>query len=120
MATERLGLTSRSASVLRLPPGEVRGRALVALGADYPLGDQLADRQRQVLGRRPELLVDLLDAQTRIRLDERRKLPRERVEVRRGALGAATATRPAGRRRHDECGSACSARSRAARSSAER
>src|SRR5262245_26931968 len=53
---------------------EVGRRPLLALGADLAIGDQLADRQSQVLGRRAQLLVDLLDAQARVGLDVRRKL----------------------------------------------
>src|SRR5678816_2548131 len=74
--------------VFTLATGEVRGRALLALGLDHPLRDQLADREGQVLGRRAELLVDLLDAQTGIRLDKRGELAGQRLEIGRGALGA--------------------------------
>jgi hypothetical protein len=50
--------------------GEVRRRALLALGLDHAVLEELADRQREVLGRGAELLVDLLDAQSGILADE--------------------------------------------------
>src|SRR4029434_7461518 len=71
-ASSAAGLSLRGwGLVFALATGEVRGRALLALGLDHPLRDQLADRKGEVLGRRAELLVDLLDAQTGIRLDKR-------------------------------------------------
>src|SRR4026208_1588268 len=78
-----------------LPTGEIRGGPLLALGADHAVGDQLADRQREVLGGGPELLVDLLDAQARVALHERCKALGQRLEIRRGALGAAASSRTA-------------------------
>lgn len=42
---------------------EVLRGPLLALGADHPIGDQLANRQREILGRGAEILVDLLDTQ---------------------------------------------------------
>jgi hypothetical protein len=72
----RAGADVRSL-VLRLLAGEVRRGALLAFGADRAIRDQLADRQREVLGGGPQLLVDLLDAQTGVRLDERAELLRQ-------------------------------------------
>src|SRR5690606_30528264 len=64
-----------------LVAGEVRGRPLLALGLDRTLGDQLANRQCEILRRRAELLVDLLDAQARVLRDERVELLRQLVEL---------------------------------------
>src|SRR5262245_59367652 len=76
-----------------LPTGIVRGGPLLALGGDHAVGDQLADRKREVLGGGPELLVDLLDAQARVALHERCEALGQRLEIRRGALCAAASSR---------------------------
>src|SRR4051812_25519347 len=77
--------------------GKVRGRPLLALGVDRALAEQLADRQRQILGRGAELLVDLLDPQARVLLHERGERLGELVELVRRALGAAAANPAADR-----------------------
>src|SRR5690349_12160276 len=64
-------LRGRRALALALAlAGEVLGRALLTLGADLAVADQLAQRQRQVAGGGAQLLVDLLDAQARVLGDE--------------------------------------------------
>ena len=53
------------------------------------------ERQREIARAGAELLVDLLDAQPRVGLDERRELLRQRLEVLRTTLGTTTAARAA-------------------------
>src|SRR5262249_28352588 len=99
-----VGLAGSELVLRGLPAGEVRRRTLLALGVDHAIRDQLPDRQRLVLRGRSELLVDLLDTQTWMRLDERRKLRRKRLEILCGALATASTPRPADGRRTDERG----------------
>src|SRR3569832_2984616 len=53
---------------------EVLGGPLLALGLQRAVRDHLADRQREILGGRVLLLVDLLDSQNRNLQDEREKV----------------------------------------------
>src|SRR5690349_12932109 len=72
--------------LLAVAAREVLSRALLALGLELAVGDQLADRQREVLRGRTQLLVDLLDAQTRVLRDERVEAVHHVVELVRRAL----------------------------------
>src|SRR5262249_3838477 len=78
MGTAGAGIAAgRRRLLLRLSAREVGGGPLLALRGDLAIRDQLADRQGEVLGRGPQLLVDLLDAQAGVCLDERGKLLRQ-------------------------------------------
>ena len=69
---------------------EVGRRALIPLGLDRPARDELPDRQRELARRRSDLLVDLLDAQPRMRGNVVTKRRRGLLELLGRALGAET------------------------------
>src|SRR4051812_35681137 len=92
---KRCGMVSRATLVLLALATafarEVRGGALLALRLDHTLGDQLADRQREILRARAELLVDLLDAHTGVRADVVDERVRQLVQLVARALRALAA-----------------------------
>src|SRR3990167_6983029 len=70
---------------------EVRRGALLALHLERAVGDELPDRQREVLGGRPELFFDWMEGEAGFLGREREEARRELLEFARGALGAAPA-----------------------------
>src|ERR1044071_6703948 len=93
---EEVPRRSRGELLLRCAlAGVVGRRPLLTLRADLAICNQLADRQCEILGRRAQPLADLLDAQTRVGLDVRRKLVGQHLEICGSALGAAATARPA-------------------------
>src|ERR1043165_2576612 len=81
-------------SLVLLRTGEIRRRALLALRLQRAIRDQLADRQCEILRRRAELLVDLLDPQPWMLRHERVEAIRHLVELCSGSLATAATSTP--------------------------